>query len=43
MLVGGRVQGGGWGKGGKWDNCNSIIDKIYLKEKKHGNDTELGI
>ena len=22
------------GKGGKWDNCNSIINKIYLKEKK---------
>ena len=32
---------GGWGyagqrgiKGGKWDNCNSIINKIYLKNKK---------
>ena len=25
-------------KGEKWDNCYSIIDKIYLKEKKrtHG-------
>ena len=20
-------------KGGKWDNCNSIINKIYLKNK----------
>ena len=21
-------------KGGKWDNCNSIINKIYLKKKE---------
>ena len=23
------------GGGGNWDNCNSIINKIYFKEKKH--------
>ena len=23
-------------KGGKWDNCNSIIYKIYLKKKVTG-------
>ena len=29
MLVGGEVQGrGDWGG---WDNCNSIINEIYLK------------
>ena len=21
-------------EGGKWDNCNSIINKIYLKKEK---------
>ena len=30
-------EGGGWagwsGVGGKWDNCNSIINK-YIKKKK---------
>ena len=31
-LKGGNSGGRGWGiKGGKWDNCNSIINKIYLK------------
>ena len=27
-------------KGGKWDNCNSIINKIYFKNKfkNHKND-----
>ena len=31
--VGGR-GGAGWRgvKGGKWDNCNSIINKIYFKK-----------
>ena len=30
--VGGRGWAGWRGvKGGKWDNCNSIINKIYLK------------
>ena len=24
-------------KGGKWDNCNSIINTIYLKEKNSKN------
>ena len=33
-LWGGNVGGRGWAgwsgvKGGKWDNCNSIINKIY--------------
>ena len=34
MLVrwGSRVEGGIKGK--KWDNCNSIINKLYLKIKK---------
>ena len=38
-LFGGRDVGGrgcaGWSgvKRGKWDNCNSIINKIYLKHK----------
>ena len=32
MQVGGGVQGKG-NKGGKWDNCNSIINKIYLKNR----------
>ena len=31
MREGGGVQDGV--KGGKWDNCNSIINKIYLKNK----------
>ena len=28
--------GAGWSgiKGGKWDNCNSIINKTYLKKEK---------
>ena len=36
-LKGGNVGGRGWAgcsEGGKWDNCNSIINKIYLKRKK---------
>ena len=35
--MGGRGCAGRRGvKGGKWDNCNSIINKIYLKkENKH--------
>ena len=37
-LLGGKVGGKGWAgwsgvKGGKWDNCNSIINKIYFKKK----------
>ena len=33
--AGGRGSAG-WRriKGGEWDNCNSIINKIYLKNKK---------
>ena len=23
-----------WNEGGKWDNSNSIINKIYLKKKR---------
>ena len=35
---GGMWEGGGWAgwsgvRGGKWDNCNSIINK-YIKKKK---------
>ena len=30
---GGKVGAGQRGiKGGKWDNCNSIINKIYFKK-----------
>ena len=33
--VGGRGCTGQRGiKGGKWDNCNSIINKIYFKKEK---------
>ena len=37
-LKGGNVGGRGYAgrrgiKGGEWDNCNSRIDKIYLKLK----------
>ena len=34
---GGMWEGGewaGWSGGGKWDNCNSIINK-YIKKKKN--------
>ena len=36
---GGNVGGKGWAgwsgvKGGKWDKCNSIINKYVLKNKK---------
>ena len=39
---GGMWEGGGvWDgvKGGKWDNCSSIINKIYLKKKKKENES----
>ena len=33
--MGGRGCAGWSGvKGGKWDNCNSIINKIYFKKPK---------
>ena len=33
--AGGRGSAGQRGiKGGKWNNCNSIINKIYLKRRK---------
>ena len=33
--VGGRWCAGQRGvKGGEWDNCNSIINKLYLKNQK---------
>ena len=33
--MGGRGCTGQRGiKGGKWDNCNSIINKIYFKKEK---------
>ena len=35
MWEGGGVQDGV--KRGKWDNCNSIINKIYLKKIINGN------
>ena len=33
--IGSWRQDTGWRgeNGGKWDNCNSIINKMYLKEK----------
>ena len=33
MLVERGIQGGGGERGEKWDNCNSIINKIFLKMK----------
>ena len=30
----GGVPGGGVQRGKNWDNCNSIINKIYLKKRK---------
>ena len=38
MWVGGGVQGRGeWNKDEKkWDNCNSIINKTYLKKRGKG-------
>ena len=33
--MGGRVEGN---KVGEWDNCNSIINKIYFLKKKDKND-----
>ena len=37
-LWGGHVGGRGWagwgGVGGKWDNCNSIINKYIFKKRK---------
>ena len=36
MPEGGRVQGRRGYKGEKkWDNCNSIINRIYLKIEKN--------
>ena len=39
----GNVGGRGWAgwsgvKGGKWDNCNSIINKYILKKEKKQTD-----
>ena len=36
MMVGGEVQAEGNKEEKKWDNCNSMIDKIYLKTRKFG-------
>ena len=36
IMVGEGMQGGGGIKEGEWDNCNSIINKIYLKKKTQG-------
>ena len=37
---GGMWEGGGWagwsGVGGKWDNCNSIINKYIKKKNRAG-------
>ena len=34
--MGGRGCAGKKGvQGGKWDNCNSLINKIYLKKKNN--------
>ena len=30
MLMGSGVQGRGVERGEKWDNCNSMINKIYF-------------
>ena len=36
MLEGWGVQGRGRIKGENWENCNSIINKIYFKKSKLG-------
>ena len=41
MLVRGGMQGRGEKGEKKWDNCNSIINKIYLKMKKKGSCLEM--
>ena len=35
MLVGGGYRAER-NKGEKWDNCNSIINKIYFKKQENG-------
>ena len=50
-LYGLKIKGGGkWGEGvcrqrgikrGKWDNCNSIINKIYQRKEKQTNNIKL--
>ena len=40
---GGTWEGGGGRdgvKGGKWDNCNSIINKYIFKKNNKGNNKE---
>ena len=34
IQVGGGVQRAERSEGGKWDNCNSIINKIHFKKFK---------
>ena len=34
LLKGRRVLGGGGERRKNWDNCNSVINKIYLKINK---------
>ena len=33
-IAGGKGGVGGGAKGENWDNCNSIINKVYLKNEK---------
>ena len=40
MLEGRGVQGGGGIKAENWENCNSIINKIYLKIKNKTKQTK---
>ena len=36
ILMGDGVQGRGGKRGEKWENCNSIINKMYFKKRNNG-------
>ena len=42
MLVGGGCRAEGNQGEKKWDNCNSIINKIYLKKQERNQDGGVG-
>ena len=48
LRAGGMLEGAGAGRRGikgrkKWDNCNIIINKIYLKYKKRKNNVVISM
>ena len=42
-MGGGCRAEGNKGKGKKWDNCNSIINKIYIKTKRKNSLVNSGV